>query len=124
MDQTVAKEKSDTNKVSPWGLVECAKCNVLWNKDFNSPINIYNIVHGPIQGQGRPSILERPKSQTTHIVDGGNTDQIPKKKTVIKGKSNGKRPLTTVRGPNNCRKCSQRGHNRTTCPNNPRKDVP
>ncbi|KAL0246555.1 hypothetical protein GEMRC1_007767 [Eukaryota sp. GEM-RC1] len=119
-----SKERLKNNKVSPWGLVECAKCHVLWNRDFNSAINIYNIVNGTIQGQGRPAILERPKSQTTPVVDGGNTDQIPKKKTVSKGKGKAKRPPTTVRGPNKCRICSQPGHNKTTCPNKPKKDVP
>ncbi|KAL0244953.1 hypothetical protein GEMRC1_009033 [Eukaryota sp. GEM-RC1] len=104
--------------------IECAKCHVLWNRDFNSAINIYNIVNGTIQGQGRPAVLERPKSQTTPVVDGGNTDQIPKKKTVSKGKGKAKRPLTKVRGPNKCGICFQPGHNRATCPNKPKKDVP
>ncbi|KAL0246665.1 hypothetical protein GEMRC1_007876 [Eukaryota sp. GEM-RC1] len=120
----ILKERLKNNKVSPWGLVECAKCHVLWNRDFNSAINIYNIVHGTIQGQGRPAVLERPKSQTTPVVDGGNTDQIPKKKTVSKGKHKAKRPLTTVRGPNKCGICFRPGHNKTTCPNRPKKDVP
>ncbi|KAL0241572.1 hypothetical protein GEMRC1_006807 [Eukaryota sp. GEM-RC1] len=120
----LSKERLKSKKVSPWGLVECAKCHVLWNRDFNSAINIYNIVNGTIQGQGRPAILERPKSQTTPVVDGGNTDQIPKKKTVSKGKGKAKRPLTKVRGPNKCGICFRPGHNRATCPNKPKKDVP
>ncbi|KAL0237767.1 hypothetical protein GEMRC1_012241 [Eukaryota sp. GEM-RC1] len=75
----LSKERLKNNTVSPWALVKCAKCHVLWNRDFNSAINIYIIVHG--------TILERSKSQTTPVVDGGNTDQIPKKKTVSKGKA-------------------------------------
>ncbi|KAL0245053.1 hypothetical protein GEMRC1_009133 [Eukaryota sp. GEM-RC1] len=127
------KERLKSKKVSPWGLVQCAKCHVLWNRDFNSAINIYNIVNGIIQGQGRPAVLERPKSQTITIEDGGITDQVPKKKSVSKcqfchmeGHTTAKCPQRPVppKSPRTCTICRQPGHDRRNCPSKAQKDVP
>ncbi|KAL0239984.1 hypothetical protein GEMRC1_010092 [Eukaryota sp. GEM-RC1] len=127
------KARLQSNKVSPWGLVQCAKCHVLWNRDFNSAINIYNIVNGIIQGQGRPAVLERPKSQTITIEDGGITDQVPKKKSVSKcqfchmeGHTTAKCPQRPVppKSPRTCTICRQPGHDRNNCPSKAQKDVP
>ncbi|KAL0241398.1 hypothetical protein GEMRC1_006633 [Eukaryota sp. GEM-RC1] len=88
------KQKSleEEAKSTPWGLVKCsdADCGTYWNRDLNSAINIYSIIEATINGQGRPSALERSKTQTTDLKSGKDTlarDQ-KKKKTATKKKKN------------------------------------
>ncbi|KAL0233020.1 hypothetical protein GEMRC1_011767 [Eukaryota sp. GEM-RC1] len=118
------KQKSleEEAKSTPWGLVKCsgAKCGTYWNRDLNSTINIYSIIEATINGQGRPSALERSKTQTTDLESGKDTlarDQKKKKKTATKKEktSTGKTRKKTT-----CGNCGQEGHNKTSCKNPPK----
>ncbi|KAL0216789.1 hypothetical protein P9112_008973 [Eukaryota sp. TZLM1-RC] len=69
-------------KSTPWGLVKCQTCSTYWNRDFNSAINIYSIITSAINGEGRPSIFERPKTQTKDFENGSSTSQRDQKKNI------------------------------------------
>ncbi|KAL0244402.1 hypothetical protein GEMRC1_008486 [Eukaryota sp. GEM-RC1] len=117
------KQKSleEEAKSTPWGLVKCsdADCGTYWNRDLNSAINIYSIIEATINGQGRPSALERSKTQTTDLESGKDTlarDQKKKKTATRKLKtSTGK-----TRKKPTCGNCGQEGHNKTSCKNPPK----
>ncbi|KAL0216775.1 hypothetical protein P9112_008959 [Eukaryota sp. TZLM1-RC] len=92
-------------KSTPWGLVKCQTCSTYWNRDFNSDINIYSIITSVINGEGRPPIFERPKTQTKDFENGSSTSQRDqKKKTAEKDK----KPR--------CGMCRGEDHNRRNCP--------
>ncbi|KAL0232917.1 hypothetical protein GEMRC1_011664 [Eukaryota sp. GEM-RC1] len=122
------KQKSleEEAKSTPLGLVKCsdAECGTYWNRDLNSAINIYSIIEATINGQGRPSALERSKTQTTDLESGKDTlarDQKKKKTTATKKKKTSTRKKKTSTGKKKtCGNCGQEGHNKRSCKNPPK----
>ncbi|KAL0248670.1 hypothetical protein GEMRC1_003904 [Eukaryota sp. GEM-RC1] len=51
-DKLLWQEEPD--EVKCWGLVRCKKCHKLWNRDFNSCLNILKIVECTLAGEDRP----------------------------------------------------------------------
>jgi len=42
------------------GLVRCSRCNIHWDRDYNSAINMYRIGKAFLFGKPRPKYLRRP----------------------------------------------------------------
>ncbi|KAL0246411.1 hypothetical protein GEMRC1_007623 [Eukaryota sp. GEM-RC1] len=50
-------------EVKPWGLLKCKYCTTMWDRDFNSGINIMEIMKAKLAGLPRPTILSRSQSE-------------------------------------------------------------
>ncbi|KAL0220638.1 hypothetical protein RCL1_000492 [Eukaryota sp. TZLM3-RCL] len=87
---------------SVWGLVRCCKCERYWDRDFNSALNLYQIVQCALKGESRPECLQRPKKEEseaqlakegkTRKRKAGNEDK-PKKANKISDLLIGSQPL-------------------------------
>ncbi|KAL0220446.1 hypothetical protein RCL1_000300 [Eukaryota sp. TZLM3-RCL] len=87
---------------SVWGLVRCCKCERYWDRDFNSALNLYQIVQCALEGEARPECLQRPKKEEseaqlakegkTRKRKAGNEDK-PKKANKISDLVIGSQPL-------------------------------
>ncbi|KAL0212112.1 hypothetical protein RCL1_005738 [Eukaryota sp. TZLM3-RCL] len=73
-------------KESVWGLVRCCKCERYWDRDFNSALNLYQIVQCALKAESRPQCLQRPKKED-------DQQQKKKKPTSKRRAKNSDRPL-------------------------------
>ena len=59
--------RSKREYISVHGLLRCKTCNVWWNRDKNSSLNIQKIVKCVVEGKERPDYLQRGSKTTTQL---------------------------------------------------------
>ena len=59
--------RKEREYISVHGLLKCKTCNVWWNRDKNSSLNIQKIVKCVVEGKDRPSYLQRGSNTITQL---------------------------------------------------------
>ncbi|KAL0212780.1 hypothetical protein RCL1_006406 [Eukaryota sp. TZLM3-RCL] len=64
----------------PWGLRRCERCEVYWNRDTNSALNILLLMEAILKGEERPLVFQRRPSDPKESETDDSKDSVDKKK--------------------------------------------